>query len=150
MLSQERGTRPLGVFGLWAAFQAEGRCWAVSTPVEGLRPQGWRPFAAISHWPQTGARGQLHFRISRPKRPESAVLLRIDGRTFQLAGAGRDAWAPDAAGDREILQAMRGGLQMTVQTRGPGGGVVRDSYRLQGAASAMDAVAIACARQRRR
>lgn len=78
------------------------------------------------------------------------MLLRIDGRTFQLVGQARDAWAPDAAADREILQAMRTGLQMTVQTRSATGALVRDGYQLRGAATAMDAVAIACARLRTR
>jgi hypothetical protein len=41
---------------------------------------------------------------------------------------------------------MRSGLEMTVETRNVRGGVMRDSYQLRGAATALDAAAIACAR----
>src|SRR5690606_5725615 len=85
---------------------------------------------------------------SREKREGSAVLLRIDGRVFQLIGAGRDAWAPDAAADAQIRDAMRTGVDMVVETRTARGALARDLYRLRRAATAMDAAAIACAPQR--
>ena len=88
----------------------------------------------------------MHFRLSREKRPRSAVLLRIDDRTFQLVGGGADAWAPDARADAEIVAAMRSGVQMRVETRSVRGLRVRDHYQLRGAATAIDAAAIACAR----
>ena len=85
------------------------------------------------------------FRLSRAKREGSAVLLRIDDRTFQLRGGGADAWAADPAADAEIVSAMRTGIEMNVETRSASGALVRDSYRLRGAATAIDAAAIACA-----
>ena len=75
------------------------------------------------------------------------MLLRIDGRSFQLLGGGRDAWAPDARADAEIQAAMRTGIDLVVETRSADGRLVRDHYRLRGAATAMDAAAIACARR---
>ncbi|HEY0412030.1 MAG TPA: hypothetical protein VGD66_02675 [Allosphingosinicella sp.] len=135
----------LGVFGAWGGFREPGRCYAIAE-AEGPQRSGERAFAAVSWWPARGVRGQLHFRFERPKRPGSAVLLRIDGRTFQLIGGGGDAWAPDARADAEIVAAMRTGIDMSVETRSGIGGLVRDSYRLRGAASAIDAAAIGCAR----
>ena len=44
---------------------------------------------------------------------------------------------------------MRTGIEMSVETRSTRGALVRDQYRLRGAATAMDAAAIACARRRR-
>lgn len=136
--------RVLGTFGTWGAFRDEARCYAIARPYQGPQPRGWQPFAAIGHWPARGAGGQLHVRLSREKRPGSAVMVRIDGRSFQLAGAARDAWSPDARADDEIMAAMRTGLEMVVITRAVGGIVVRDHYRLRGAATAMDAAALAC------
>ena len=135
----------LGIFGTWGAFRSAGVCRAVSEPVEGPRAEGWRPFVAIGHWPRRGIRGQLHVRLSRVKREGSAVFLRIDGRSFQLRGGGRDAWAPDGRADDEILAAIRTGLDMVVETRALNGRLLREHYRLRGAATAMDAAAIACA-----
>jgi hypothetical protein len=136
----------LGVFGGWGAFRDGDRCYAIAEPADAPAAEGWRPFASIGHWP--GRRGgQLHIRLSREKRGGSAVLARIDGRSFQLVGRGRDAWAPDGA-DAEIQTAMRTGLDLVVETRSTSGRLVRDHYQLRGAATAMDAAAIACAPRR--
>jgi len=139
----------LGIFAARGAFRDGGRCYAIAQPDEALPPLGWRPFASIGHWPARGPAGQLHIRLSREKRQGSAVLIRIDGRSFQLAGGGRDAWAPDARADIEIQAAMRTGIELLVETRAADGRAVRDLYRLRGAATAMDAAAIACRPRRR-
>ena len=136
----------LGTFAQWGAFREPGRCFAIAQPTRSPRPQGWQPFIAVSTWPARGVKGQVHVRLSRQKRPGSAVLLRIDDRTFQLVGGGVNAWAPGPAADREIGAAMRTGVHMVVETRSVRGGRVRDYYQLQGAATAMDAAAIGCAR----
>ena len=135
--------RALGTFGLWGAFQDQQRCWAITRPSESTHRDGGG-FASVGWWPG-GARGQLHFRLGAAKRDASAVLLRIDGRSFQLIGRGNDAWAPDPRGDAELLAAMRSGVLMTVETRSQRGGIVRDRYPLRGAPSAIDAAALACA-----
>ncbi|HST35052.1 MAG TPA: hypothetical protein VLK25_00265 [Allosphingosinicella sp.] len=137
----------LGVFGGWGAFRDGTRCYAIAEPADAPAAEGWRPFASIGHWP--GRRGgQLHLRLSREKRPGSAVLARIDGRSYQLTGGGRDAWAPDGAADAELQTALRTGLDLVVETRSTAGRLVRDHYQLRGAATAMDAAAIACASRR--
>jgi hypothetical protein len=134
----------LGTFGMWGAFGGAGRCYAIAQPFRAPATEGWRPFAAVGHWPAQRIRGQLHVRLSREKRPGSAVLLRIDGRSFQLRGGGRDAWAPDPRADEEIVTAIRTGIEMIVETRSVRGQLIRDQYRLRGAATAMDAAALAC------
>jgi hypothetical protein len=136
----------LGIFGLWGAFASDGRCWAVAEPLRSPRGADAQPFVAVTHRQATGGAGQLHVRLSRAPRPGSAVLLRIDGQSFQLVARGRDAWAADARADAEIVAAMRTGLEMRVDTRAERGEAVRDPYRLRGAASAIDAAAIACRR----
>ena len=139
--------QPLGIFSQWGAFREKGRCFAIAEPDRGPKPQGWKPFASIGYWPGRGVKGQLHVRLSRAKRSGSAVLLRIDDRTFQLIGGGANAWATDRRADAEIIAAMRGGINMTVETRSERGALVRDFYRLRGAATAIDAAAIGCARR---
>jgi hypothetical protein len=141
----EAQQRSLGIFGGWGAFAANGRCYAIAEPEGRPRGQGAQPSASISFWPERGIRGQVGVRFAWPKRAGSAVLLRIDERTFQLIGGGAEAWAPDAAADAEIAAAMRTGVTMSVETRSTTGGLIRDVYRLRGAATAMDAAAIACA-----
>jgi hypothetical protein len=136
----------LGVYGTWAAFRDGGRCYAIAEPYQPPRPQDGRAYASVGYW-IAGARGQPYFRLSRPKREGSAVLLRVDDRIFQLRGGGADAWAADSSADAEIVSAMRTGIEMSVETRAASGAFVRDSYRLRGAATAVDAAAIACLRR---
>ena len=138
--------QPLGIFFQWGAFEDANRCFAIAEPAQSPRPRDWKPFASISYWPERGVKGQLHIRLSREKREGSAVLLNIDGRTWQLVGGGNNAWAPDPRADAEIVAAMRTGVDMIVETRSARGARVRDYYRLRGAATAIDAAAIACAR----
>lgn len=141
----------LGTFFEWGAFRAAGpdRCYAIAEPYRSPRPEEIKPHASIGSWPARGVRGQLHVRLSREKRPESAILLRIDDRTWQLVGGGRDAWAPDRAADAAIVAAMRTGVEMTIETRSTAGALIRDHYRLRGAATAIDAAAIDCGGRRR-
>ena len=139
--------RALAVAGLWGAFAEKNRCYAISQPqrTAGNNPRG--AYASIGWWPGQRVSGQVHIRLSQAKRRGSAVLLRIDERTFQLAGGGNNAWAPDSRADAEIVAAMRTGLQLTVETRSERGALVRDLYVLRGAATALDAAAIGCARR---
>jgi hypothetical protein len=138
----------LGIFGKWGAFRDNARCYAISEAAGPRRRDAGRAFASVASWPGRNIRSQVHFRFARPKRAGSAVLLRIDDRTFQLIGGGADGWAPDAAADAEIVAAMRTGVAMSVETRSETGGLMRDDYPLRGAATAIDAAAIACARAR--
>jgi len=141
-------TSAIGVYGQWGSFEARvpRHCYAIAAPLPGRRALDWKPFASVAYWPERRVRAQLHIRLSRDKRPGSAVLLRIDDQIFQLLAGGRDAWAPDEAADAQIVAAMRTGVEMRIETRTASGSVVRDSYSLRGAATAIDAAAIACSR----
>ena len=138
----------IGIYGQWGSFDARTprHCYAIAAPIPGHRVLDEKPFASIAYWPERRIRAQLHVKLSREKRPGSAVLLRIDDQIFQLIAGGRDAWAPDASADAQIVAAMRTGVEMRVETRAANGSVVRDSYSLRGAATAIDAAAIACSR----
>jgi hypothetical protein len=140
----------LGIFGQWGAFRdGDGsRCFAIAEPPQARRNLQWKPFASVAFYQKRGTRGQIHFRLSRTKRAGSALILRIDDRTFQLVGGGANAWASGPEADAAIVSAMRSGLTMTLETRSERGGLIRDSYQLRGAATAVDAAAIACAPRR--
>ncbi|MGQ0558751.1 MAG: hypothetical protein ACT4OE_04080 [Sphingosinicella sp.] len=133
----------LGIYGLWGAFRSGDSCYAITQPTETETPGGGA-YVAVAHWPRRRLGSQVSARLSRPKRDGSAVLLRIDGRSFLLNGRGRFAWAPGGQADDEIVAAMRIGLEMSIETRAADGHVIRDLYPLRGAATAMDAAALAC------
>ena len=139
---------PLGLFNGWAAFRdaTPPRCYAIAEPVDAPAGGQWRPFAAIGHWPGRQIRGQFHIRLRAAKQTGVAVTLAIDDQHFTLVSGGADAWAADARADAAIVAAIRGGSRMSVATTAEDGKRITDRYELRGAATAIDAAAIACAR----
>ncbi len=142
----------LGVFERWGAFRdpAVPRCYAIAQPVRhwGGAAGQWRPFAAIGTWPRQRVRGQVHVRLSAERAPGARVILSIDDRRFALTAGTADAWAPDRQTDAAIIAALRSGSSMSVASTGRDGRAFADAYALRGAATAMDAAAIGCARLR--
>ena len=132
----------LGVYDGWGAFrdEAQRRCYAIAEPPYKASS---RPFASVGFWPQQGVRAQVYFRLSRDKRVGAPMSVSFCEQRFPLRSGGRNAWALDARTDAAIIAAMRSAKSMSIQ----GGGVV-DSYQLRGAASAIDAAALSCARMR--
>jgi len=144
----------LGVFESWGAFRDPSvpRCYAIAEPVRKHRDSAWPAYASIGSWPRQGVRGQVHFRLSRartpddPKTPNNRVTLSIGDQRFALVAGAADAWAADRRADAAIVAAIRSGTSMSVQGRASNGRAFADVYALRGAATAIDAAALGCAR----
>ena len=136
----------LGVFDSWGAFRdpASGdaplRCFAIAEPDSG--GSGRFRYATVTYWPAARVRGQIHIRLTRAMAEGDAPVLGIDGRRFRLISRRGGAWAADARMDAAIVAAMRSARSMTVS-----GGGSSATWTLRGAATAMDAAALGCARQ---
>ncbi|HWJ69950.1 MAG TPA: hypothetical protein VNS79_07895 [Sphingobium sp.] len=141
----------LGVFQRWGAFRdaGPGRCYAIAQPLAGgWAASPWRPFAAIGYWPGRGVRGQINIRLSHQLAEGTGATLGIGEARFALRGGGADVWAADRQADAAILAALRSGRLMSVSGRAKAGGTFTDRYDLRGAATAIDAAALGCARVR--
>lgn len=140
----------LGIFGRWGAFadKATPRCYAIAEPESPDEKATTQAFASVGTWPRAGVRGQFHIRLSRPAARQSPVTLTIGRSSFALGGGGNDAWARDARMDAAIVAAMRSNPAMTVRARDAAGQRLAQRYDLEGAASALDAATLACARLR--
>jgi hypothetical protein len=140
----------LGVFNSWAAFRDADprRCYAIAQPdhIEGTG-SGWHAFASVATWPALGKRNQVHLRLSRRYGGGRAPVLQVGDERFPLIAGGADAWAPDSRTDATIVAAMRSAVGMMVIADGAGG-PIRDAYRLKGAATAIDAAQLGCAKLR--
>jgi hypothetical protein len=140
----------LGIFSGWAAFRdpATPRCYAISMAAPSALQREFQPYADIGTWPRQQARGRVHFRLSRRMAPRNGITLVISGQRFALVGGGSDAWAADKRMDAGIVAAMRSAREMTVNARDASGRGFSNNYPLAGAATAMDAATIGCARLR--
>ncbi|MET0361803.1 MAG: hypothetical protein ABW048_08645 [Sphingobium sp.] len=140
----------LGVFEGWAAFRdpATPRCYAISEPATRQTDGRWRPFAAVGYWPRANVRAQVHIRLSREIANRSPLTLIVGERRFALTGGGADAWAPSRQVDAAIVAAMRSATSMSLSARARTGAGFADTYRLRGAATAIDAAALGCGRLR--
>jgi hypothetical protein len=137
----------LGVFGDWGAFRdpAVPRCYAIATAQNARSGQ---PYASVGTWPRRQVRGQVHVRLSRAVAPSATISLSVGGQRFALTGGGGDAWARDRRMDAAIVAAMRSAGSMSVSARDRSGRRFTDRYSLAGAATAMDAATVGCARIR--
>lgn len=140
----------LGMFENWGAFRDPGvpRCYAIIMASKPARAKvDYQAYADVGHWPKRGLRNQVHFRLSKRLAVNSPIRLRVDTQDFVLTGGGGDAWATDRRMDAAIVAAMRSAKAMRIRARAADGREYSDLYPLPGAASAIDAAALGCARQ---
>lgn len=138
----------LGIFESWGAFRDPDvpRCYAIAMPSGSASNREYRPFASIGTWPSRDVRGQVHFRLSRRLASDRPITLTMGDRRFTLTGGGGDAWARDKAMDAAIVAAMRSASRMTISATDSRGRRFSNRYPLDGAATAMDAATVGCAR----
>ena len=140
----------LGMFGTWAAFRDSSvpRCYAIAKAEPSTLKRDYQPYADVAFWPRQQVRGQVHFRLSRKLAANAPITLSIGGQRLILAGGGGDAWAADKRMDAAIVAAMRSSSEMTVSARGADGRGFSNTWKLPGAATAIDAAQIGCAQLR--
>lgn len=138
----------LGLYATWGAFRdpAAPRCYAIAMAEPSAMQRDYQPFAAVGTWPRRQVRNQVHFRLSRAVAVNSPIVLAIGDRRFALTGGGGDAWAANAGDNAAIVATMRSAATMLISARDSRGRRFANVWALPGAASAMDAAAIGCAR----
>lgn len=138
----------LGIFSSWGAFRDPmvPRCYAIAMAEPSSLHRDYQPYATVGTWPRRPVRNQIHFRLSRKMSVKPRIRLSIGGQRFDLTGGGGDAWADDDRTNAAIVAAMRSTHSMTVSATDASGRRFSNTWLLAGAASAMDAAAIGCAR----
>jgi hypothetical protein len=131
--------------GAWAAFDRGNSCEAIAKPVAPAKTTEAVPHLTIA-FDRAGPRhGQLSAQLRRPARPNSTVLLTVGDQPFLLVASGAFAWSKDSRQEEAIIAAMRGATGARVDSRDPAGRRMIDRYLLDGAPTAIDAAAAACA-----
>jgi hypothetical protein len=133
--------------GQWAALADKGQCRAMARSLRDAAKGQPQAYAAFLFDPARRQNGILSVRLSRPVRPGGSVLLTVGSRPFMLKGAGPFAWSRGPAQEAAIIAAVRSAGGMRVEARDAGGRRSVDRYLLDGAPTAIDAAAAACARR---
>lgn len=131
--------------GSWAAIDRGGTCEALSRSLR-IAPKG--KVQAIAGFSFTADRrrwGEFHARLSRMPRSGSSVMLTIGQQPFLLVSRGDWAWSTGPVQQRAIIDAIRAGGWMKVESRDGAGQRFTDPYLTDGAATAIDAAAARCA-----
>jgi hypothetical protein len=129
----------------WAAIDRGSSCEALSRSVRIAAKGKVQAIAGFSFSPDRRRWGEFHARLRRMPRPGAAVMLRIDDRPFLLVSRGNWAWSAGPLQEQAIIGALRDATAMSVESRDAAGRRFVDPYSLDGAATAIDAAAAACA-----
>ena len=147
MLALAAAPAALGIFDGWGAFRDPGtpRCYAIAAPAATIGRPRVKAYASVGYWPKSRIRGQFYVRLSKERGAGRELRLTVGSRRFILTGNGVHGWASDARMDAAIIAAMRSAPSMSVESATATGGAIADTYRLRGAATAIDAAALGCA-----
>jgi len=132
----------LGQFTDWSAYTAViGRdtvCFALAQP-QRRAPEGLNRDPAYFFVKRQGGQPEVSIELGFPVKDAPQTYIAIDQTRFALMTQGGHAWSSDNA-DGQIVQAMRGGREMTVRTTSARGNVTTDTYSLMGVSAALDRV----------
>lgn len=131
--------------GAWAAIDRGATCEALSRSLRVAAKGKVQAIAGFTFSADRRRWGELHVRLRRMPRAGAAVMLRIDGAPFLLVSRSNEAWSEGPLQEQAIIAALRAASSMSVESRDVAGGRFIDPYSLDGAATAIDAAAAACA-----
>ena len=131
--------------GSWAAIDRGGTCEALSRSSRVAAKGKVQAVAGFTFSADRRRWGEFHARLRRLPRAGATVMLRIGDQPFLLISRGNIAWSSGAFQDAAIIAALRSSTAMTVESRDASGSRFIDPYALDGAATAIDAAAAACA-----
>jgi hypothetical protein len=131
--------------GSWAAIDRGATCEALSRSVRIAAKGKVQAVAGFTFSPDRRRWGEFHALLRRMPRPGAAVMLQIDGQPFLLVSRGNWAWSSGPLQEHAISAALRSANGMSIESRDAAGQRFIDPYSLDGAATAIDAAAAACA-----
>lgn len=143
----------LGDYKDWSTFKDQGSdaapvCYMISQPKQAAvlpgKAERGSAFVMISHWPERQEYGVIRLNSGYDYRRGAAVLLSVDGRTYELYGDGQDAWTFGLDDDAKIIASMKRGLKAEVSSKAARGFDATDVFSLQGFTAAYNRISAAC------
>ncbi len=98
----------------------------------------------VTHRPGEKAVNVVQFDVGTPFKEKSTVDLDIGGKKFSLFSNKDAAWAPDAATDKAVTEALSKGKEAVLKGTSAKAAALIDTYTLDGFALALVAIDKAC------
>jgi hypothetical protein len=140
----------LGAFKSWEAYAyttKEGKvCYALARP-RASEPEGVNRdpvFFLITNRPKQGERNQISTIIGYAFKEKSMAQLVIGPKTYELFTFEDGAWAENNEHDKEIIGALKKGVDMSLKGQSWRGTATVDHYSLEGVSAAVDKIDEAC------
>jgi hypothetical protein len=131
--------------GAWAAIDRGVTCEAVSRSQRVAPKDRVQALAGLTFSADGRRWAEFHARLSRMPRGDASVMLKIGDQPFLLAVRDGWAWSRGPQQAQAIVDAMRNGTWMRIESRDQRGARFADPYLLDGAPTAIDAAAARCA-----
>lgn len=131
--------------GTWSAIDRGAVCIAAGRSAR-IAPKGKvQPVAGFAFAVDGSRWGEFHTQLSRVPRAGSSVILTVGNQPFLLTARGGWAWSRGPSQEQAIIAAVRAATGMRIEARDLAGNRFTDPYALDGAPTAIDAAAAACA-----
>lgn len=136
--------------GKWQAYayqEGSGKvCFVSSRPdrSEGKYSRRDPVYLMVTHRPDEQSMNVVSFLSGYSFKPGQEVSLRVDQQVFKLVGHDNTAWASDGETDRRLVEALKKGHMVTVESVSSRGTATKDSFSLKGSGNALQAIDSAC------
>ena len=144
----------LGTFKDWSAFQSATAstkvCYALAKPSASEPKKAKRDpiYFMISDWPGRRVKGEVQVVPGYQFKEGSTATATVGADKFDLftqnSGGNGSAWVEDAANERRLVEAMKGGAKVVVSGTSLRGTATKDAYSLGGLSEALSKVHEAC------
>ena len=131
--------------GSWAAIDRGATCVAAGRSAKIAVKGKVQAIAGFTFTADRRRWGEFHAHLSRVPRVGSSVILTVGEQPFLLTARGDWAWSTGPTQEQAIIAAARTATGMRVEARDLGGARFTDPYTLDGAPTAIDDAAAACA-----
>lgn len=150
----QNGPKALGTFEAWTAIELPEKsskvCYMVARPTTS-QPDGAKRgdiLLTIMHRPAAKQRDEVSFQSGYPFKPGAPVVIEVEKKKFELftkpEADAEGAWAKDAAMDKALVEAMKGGNTLTVKGTSSRGTDTTDTFSLVGFTKAYAEIGKAC------
>lgn len=100
--------------------------------------------AYISAWPKDGIKGEVSFLVGARTKKQSEGTAKINASAYRLFGSGNRAFVKDSTQELKLVEAMRKGDNLTVETTSSAGVAFTDHYSLSGVGQALQKMQQTC------